>query len=115
MMTSRPSAPASRSGLLRERVQRVGVEHQRNARPLDQRVHEAHGPRRRADPRTERDHVVRAFEQPVDDPSGEAAVGVSPSASVMYSGAMAATTAWHACRRRDRHEPGAGSQRAHAP
>ena len=49
-----------------ERVQRIGVEHQRHARALEQPVHERRGAGRLAETGTDRDDVGLEIEHPIE-------------------------------------------------
>ena len=81
-------------GIAAERVQRIGVEHQRHARPLDDRVDERGGRRILAEAGPERDDVGLQIEHAIHARlKSIVPAAVSSSASVMYSGAIAATSA----------------------
>ena len=82
-------------GLAGKRVQRVGVEHQRHAGALEQRLHERRRARRLAEPRPDGDHVGLELEHALDRAKSIVPAGVSSSGSVMYSGAIAATIGTH--------------------
>ena len=112
MMTSRPSRPASRSGIAGERVQPVRVDHERHRRAIDELPDELARARRLAEARADRDDVARHLEDAIDAVGVEAVRRSRASASVMYSGPIAATIGLAAGRRRDGDEAGARPQRA---
>ena len=116
MMTSRPSRPASRSGLPLNAFNpsasiTSGIVARSTSAVMNCWV--AGG---LAEARAERDDVARHLEHALDtvgiDPGRSDRPAVSSSASVMYSGPIAATTGLAARRRRDRDEPGARPKRA---
>ena len=97
MITSRPSRPASRSGSSRERVQR----RRRRSRAASSRDRRAPGRTRACPapwprPGPDRDDVARHLEDALDAVRSRVPSAVSSSASVMYSGPIAATIGWHA-------------------
>ena len=99
-------------GIAGERVQPVGVDHQRHRRAIDElrgRTRACPAPGR-GPGRSRRRRAPMSSTR--STPSGSRPSAVSSSASVMYSGAIAATIGLAAGRRRDGDQAGARPQRA---
>ena len=93
--TSTPSRPIEPVRIAGKRVQRVGVEHERHAGALEERLDERRGAGDLAQPRADRDDVGFQLEHALDGAEVDGARRVSSSGSVMYSGAIAATIGTH--------------------
>ena len=100
-------------GLGGKSVERIRIEHQRDARPLDQRVNESNGARRHAEPGANGNDVVRPVQQAFQFRDRNAAVLIGAE---RFRHVLRRHRGQHRLaprRRGDRHQPRARPQRAH--